>query len=321
MFLFISGLLSGWEIHSHFNFLAPSIREKHEGQFEFINPLLECVGSEELISQEVKSFKDKLAALIDTEIKKKKTANVAVYFRDLDDGPWFGINEGTSFAPASLLKVPIMMGYLKKAESEPGLLKTKIKFDRVPPPFSQYFETKDKMEYGKSYTVEELLFRMIVYSDNYATHLLMTFDKEDLIDDAYKELGIPDPYKAGASYEIAVAEYASFFRILYNASYLNKEMSNRALKMLSNVDFPGGIRAGLPANVPVAQKFGERELDKGQRQLHDCGIIYYPGSPYLLCVMTKGTSFEDLDHVITDISRTAYEEVDSQMRIKLGKAH
>jgi len=27
-------------------------------------------------------------------------------------------------------------------------------------------------------------------------------------------------------------------------------------------------------------------------QLHDCGIVYYPETPYLLCVMTKGWNFE-----------------------------
>ena len=45
------------------------------------------------------------------------------------------------------------------------------------------------------------------------------------------------------------------------------------------------------------------------KQLHDCGIVYYPKHPYLLCVMTRGDSFEYLDDTIRDISHLVYQEV------------
>jgi hypothetical protein len=43
-------------------------------------------------------------------------------------------------------------------------------------------------------------------------------------------------------------------------------------------------------------------------EFHDCGIVY-SGTPYLLCVMTKGKNYNDLQEAIRKISALTYEEV------------
>jgi hypothetical protein len=48
-------------------------------------------------------------------------------------------------------------------------------------------------------------------------------------------------------------------------------------------------------------------------QLHDCGIVYYPHKPYLLCVMTRGKSSDDNSKMIAEISKLVYREVDTQL--------
>jgi len=72
-----------------------------------------------------------------------------------------------------------------------------------------------------------------------------------------------------------------FFRVLYNATYLSSDSSEHALSLLNLPDFPQGIEATVPKGVAVAQKFGERSVFTStgavdHRELHDCGIIYYP---------------------------------------------
>ena len=47
-------------------------------------------------------------------------------------------------------------------------------------------------------------------------------------------------------------------------------------------------------------------------QLHDCGIVYYPQHPDLLCVMTKGPDFERLDDIIRGVSQISFAEIDAQ---------
>jgi hypothetical protein len=67
------------------------------------------------------------------------------------------------------------------------------------------------------------------------------------------------------------------------------------------------------ANIPVAHKFGERTgFAGGVKQLHDCGIVYYPKNPYLLCIMTRGTDFTKLESTIAAVSKMVYQEFDSR---------
>ena len=98
---------------------------------ELTNPLLRYVTFREL-----RPFQSKVEELIKNEQSTGKVRDVAVYFRSLSDGMWFGINENEKFSPASLLKVPVMMAYLKLAESDPDILKKKYAYrapHEVPP--------------------------------------------------------------------------------------------------------------------------------------------------------------------------------------------
>jgi beta-lactamase class A len=252
---------------------------------------------------------------IDETIKSGKTLHVSVYFRDLDNGPWFGIGEKELFSPASLLKVPLLMGWLKEAEKNPGILQKKITYKG-----ENFNANKDETiravveaEYGKTYTAEDLLDLMIAYSDNNALLLLgnvgWSFSEQ-----VYNKIGLTAP-EFSENYQLSVQDYASFFRILFNASYLNREMSNKALDMLASSDFRRGLVAGVPEDIKVAHKFGERTTPEG-RQLHDCGIVYYPNNPYLLCVMTKGANMEDLISVVSGVSRLVFDEVARQRAVK-----
>lgn len=103
--------------------------EFHQGGFKFINPLLECeVGGENVEFRELVSFKKDLQDLINSLKNKGWIDYSAVYFRDLNNGPWVGINEKEKFTPASLSKVPLMMAYYKEAETNPKVLHRSISF-------------------------------------------------------------------------------------------------------------------------------------------------------------------------------------------------
>lgn len=287
--------------------------EIRQGGYTFINPLLECEVNSQLFSKELKNFKYKIESFVDSKIRDGQATNISVYFRDLNNGPVFAINGREGFSPASLLKIPVMISWLKKAESDPQILKKMIKYGSAIYAIAQDFKPEKNIKEGESYTVGELIYRMIVYSDNQAKNLLLMNIDEESLDKTYRDLSIAIPDIRKPEDFMDVTTYASFFRILYNASYLNKEMSELALSMLSENDFDNGLRAGVPESVQLANKFGERTIDK-TRQLHDCGIFYYKDRPYLLCVMTRGKDFDELCGIISEISRLVYIEVDSQYR-------
>jgi beta-lactamase class A len=105
-------------------------------------------------------------------------------------------------------------------------------------------------------------------------------------------------------------EYARFLVALQTASYLDPVFSEKALSLLEQSDFKQGLAANLPRNIKVAHKFGERGyLDNDTLQLHDCGIIYHPSSPYILCVMTRGTNIRDQTNAIASISSAVFKAV------------
>jgi beta-lactamase class A len=287
--------------------------EYRAGGYKFISPLLECDTGEKINQGQTAALKQKLNKLITERIESKESSDIAVYFRDLQNGPWLGINEDAKFVPASLMKVPVMIAYYKLAESNPQILEKKIRAEEpAEESFAQFYMSPEKIEAGKEYPTEELIHRMIAYSDNDAlTLLLQNIDQQFLLR-SYTDLGVIIPGAKDLDDELTVREYSSFFRILYNASYLEPEYSERALQALSQSKFKKGIAAGLPENISVAHKFGERFAlgeNQTEKQLHDCGIVYDPDHPYLVCVMSKGDDFEKLAKTIQEISRTIYENL------------
>jgi beta-lactamase class A len=289
--------------------MQEDIAEMREGGYQYINPLLECDRASSR-SVKVVALEKEMMAYIQGVLDEKKASVVSVYFRDLNNGPWIGINEDENYSPASLFKVPILIAVLKKTEVDPQLLTRSILYEKPVDQFAQNISDKQMIQVGNSYTVEDLLIRMIEHSDNEAKNLLFNIIGESYFQKINNDLGLYIPGILTENF-LSVRNYSSFFRILYNATYLNKPMSEKALEILSHTNFTVGIVAGVPKGTVVAHKFGERGYaDTNIKQLHDCGIIYPAKKPpYLLCVMTRGTNFDSQAKIIADISGIVFENL------------
>lgn len=286
--------------------------------YKYINPILEC-NSDLSLNNKLTPLKRNIKSIINREINNKNITYASVYYRDLNSGPWFGIDEQEYFSPASLIKVPILIAYYKKAESDPAILQEKL---TVYP----NLETGNNIQNVKpsvvtanntEYTIEELIEKMIIYSDNNAYDTLAKNLTGDEIIKVYQDLDV-DISKALQNPNgniINIKNYSSFFRILFNASYLNQEMSEKALKLLTQSEYKDALVAGVPKNIAVAHKFGERKYtNSNETQFHDCGIIYLPKKPYLLCVMTKtNKGLNQVINVIKEISQTIYQDINNQL--------
>ena len=318
--MFGLGFAGGWFFGVKANRAVPPFQEQRLGGYAFINPLLECdAARDSLAAGELHPFKYR----IEQAIEKLKggsvnVSHISAYFRDMNNGLSFGIGASEKFTPASLVKVPLMMAYFKAAENDPGLLSRTIPYGGGPDQNAgQAFKPAVAIEPGRSYTVDDLIRAAIIYSDNNAYFLLFRSLDPRVQKRVYSDLGLEIPKVRTRDDYMTVNEYAAFFRILFNASYLTRDLSEKALKLLSEVEFTAGLKAGVPPNIAVAHKFGQRSLGDGQiKQLHDCGIVYYPDHPYLLCVMSRGASFEYLDDAIREISRITFDAVDGQYRGK-----
>jgi beta-lactamase class A len=309
----VSGLAIGYLLPGSFPDVTNLSSEFHAdsiyGGTQLINPLYECNTGENFGTKELSDLKSHISDYVNTLTANNSVTSVSVYYRDLNNGPWFGINQHNLFAPSSLLKVPVMMAYYIEAESNPAILDQKIKYDsELQGVLPQNYPPANPIVLGQTYTVEQLIEKMIIGSDNAALVLLENNIDGKKIDQVTIDLGITTATNATPQDFMDVQEYSTLFRVLYYATYLNKDYSEKALSILSQTDFTKGLVAKLPEGLVVAHKFGEREAGSGIHQLHDCGIVYYPNRPYLLCIMTKGPNFNDLATTIQQISDKIYKE-------------
>ena len=280
------------------------------GGYKFINPLLECDNYQPSQLNSVVDMERSVQEFIRKSQDEKKANFVSVYFRDLNFGPWMGINEKESFSPASLLKVPIMIAALKKAETDPTFLHKKILYtEHLDKAVVPNITDPNLVKIGHTYTIEDLMERMIRFSDNEAKEMILRNLDQDFIIKVMSDIGINTQVDMSSDF-VSVKDYSGFFRLLYNATYLNRNLSEKALDILSRTSFDKGIMAGLPKGVTVSHKFGERAFsDNNIKQLHECGIVYVSGQPYLLCVMTRGNDFNEQASVIAGISSIVYKNI------------
>jgi beta-lactamase class A len=316
--LLLTGGTAGFLLRGHVEEKAREntpVTIQRENGYSFINPLLECdTAKDYLTNKQLFPFKRDVEAFIENKLDKTWARSVSIYFRELHDGLWFSIGDVDNFTPASLLKVPLMFAYFKKAESDSSVLTRKLKFTKGDDNNSyQLVKPSQVLIPSHEYTVDDLIFRSIVYSDNNAAKLLRAHVDIGVLSKTYQDLGFTNPNIETEENDMTIVAYSSFFRVLYNSSYLTRSMSEKALQYLSQTEFRTGLVAGVPAGIRVAHKFGEREyVGSDEIQLHDCGIIYYPNHPYLLCIMSRGNNYEYLDDTIAAISRLVYQHIDEQ---------
>jgi beta-lactamase class A len=257
----------------------------------------------------------KVEELVNARIGAGYAKQVAVYFHSLHTGYWFGIDEKADFIPASLLKVYLLVRVLLEEERAPGTLKTVLRLQEDNRAAAPEVIPFTRLLTGQDYTVEHLVSNMIIYSDNAAAYTLYSRFADAQLEKVYSDFGIPTG--GGNDDHISLKQYMMILLALYNGTYLSAEMSGKALEYLSRSEFKDGLAAGLPKDIFIAHKFGERSVAApggDLRQLHDCGIIYYEDYPYLLGVMTRGGDIKKLEAVISDISALVYSEVDSRSK-------
>lgn len=285
--------------------------------YKFINPLLACDASDEESSPQLELLAKKVKQLISSKQSSNTIDSASVYFRDYNRGESVSVNPEEKFYPASLSKIPMMIALYKMAESDRGILDKKTLWDdKTDYNATQEIKPKELLQSGNSYTNQEAVEKMIKYSDNNAFYFLAKQISPEVYRATYSDLRIPLRTSENEPADfLAAKDFSYFLRVLYNSTYLKREYSEKALEMLSSVDFKEGITKQLPAETMVAHKYGLKSNFDGttpsnSNELHDCGFVYGKQKPYLLCVMTKSSSsLTQSENTIAEISELVYKTV------------
>ncbi len=274
--------------------------------YENLSPGEQSVIPVGLLDDKVEDLKDKY-----------DISHISLYYREMNNGQWIGVNEKEDFSPASLLKVPTMIAFLKGIESNPEVLSQKKVIENINNArVEQNINFEGTVKPGEEYTYMQILASMIAKSDNVAAQTILNATEPSQIKKVFSSIGVPF-VDTKTEPVLRVKDYAGFFRVLYNATYLNREMSELALEILSTSEYKNGLVVGVPSGITVAHKFGERSIVNkidgksivDQTQIHDCGIVYLPKDPYLLCIMTRGDDFTVQEKAIQELSKFVYDEL------------
>lgn len=298
-----------------------SIRENSSG-YKFINPFILLKIPDEDTSPQFLALKNQIATYVNKSFTEKNAKNVSVYFRELNSISWISVNGDEKYSPASMLKVASLIAFFRAVEIDPNLIHKEIRIaagSLNSDTKQDYYVPTNPVKMGEIYTAKELLSRVAIDSDNNAANVLSILAGKYLMDKTYTDLGIPLSVISSTEDFISPRLYSRFFRALYNGTYLSHDLSEQTLELLSKANFKNGLVAGVPSNTLVSHKFGERTFlikhnsniypDETIRELHDCGIIYFPNNPYVLCIMTKGTDFSKLETIMKNISSIAWNAV------------
>jgi beta-lactamase class A len=229
------------------------------------------------------------------------------YFEYLPDGTSIRIGADQQLTAASLIKVPLIMNLYHAAELNKISLDQRVAVETSD--LDNAYGDLYKRGPGFSMTLREAARYALRDSDNTATRLIHRHVKDLLQydDQSLARLDIEQKMEEGQAV-ITARAYSSVLKGLYFSAYINRDHSQEVLQFLSESSATNRLTKNLPKTVQVAHKIGVYNANWAES---DCGIVYVPKRPYVLCVMV-GMPEEQADAFIAQISKEVYDFVVAQ---------
>lgn len=190
---------------------------------------------------------------------------------------------------ASTIKVPILLCALEQVRRGERRLE-----EMLPVPPETILEDTEVFERGvAAYSLWELLYWMIVESDNTATNTVIDALGYDAINSyAWEVLGLKDTLcrrkmldwaaiEAGRNNYTSAADQGRMYSLLFHGRILDEALRETALDMLRRQRSTDLFLRYIPENVTVAHKTGGLDY-----VCHDAGIFYVPRRPFYLGIFT-----------------------------------
>jgi len=263
--------------------------------FELLNPARKLFAQKDKIVN-FQTLRDYLGN------KYESDPNVSIYFEYLPTGANIVINKDAQFYPASLLKIPVAMAAAKKIDN--GDWRWDNKLVLMATDKDDKFGTLYKEPTGSVFTIEELIKRSLVDSDNTAHFILLRNLELAEVSDVYKYVGLDGFLDSDG--RIGAKQYSVILRALYNASYLSDASSQKIISFLSEESFNDYLHSGLTDNITFAHKIG---IDTDRKVYLDSGIVYLENRPYILIAMTKEKTELEAKNIMKDISEKVFNYV------------
>ncbi|MDQ2719492.1 MAG: class A beta-lactamase-related serine hydrolase [Bacteroidota bacterium] len=227
--------------------------------------------------------------------------DVGIYVYDLSKHKMASINSDTIFPTASMVKVPILIGIMHKIFNGELTYHQQLIFtDSV-----RYSEGQDilaSFKNGEKVALNTLLMLMVSMSDNCASLWLQGLAGTGTLINKYLDsLGMKDTRVNSrtegrkdnwAQYgwgQTTPREMANLMKMIVENKIINKQISERMLRLLGRQFWDEDAISQIPPNIFVADKSGAVDQSRNE-------VLYVNGKhDYIFCICTKNnkdTSWE-----------------------------
>lgn len=252
-------------------------------------------------------------------------AEVGLYYRTLGPGADSVVIDGdVRMHAASTMKVPVMLRlFLDEEEgvrSLDAVLPVRRAFRSIVDgspydlPLDSDSDTTFYARVGGEATIREMIERMITWSSNLATNILVETAGPERIEALMVELGADSmqvvrgvedlkAFEAGLSNTTTARALGTVMAAVAASDRFSDGARSEMVAILERQHFRDGIPAGLPPGTRVANKTG---WITGIQ--HDAAIVYPSrGAPYVLVVLVRGHPAEDQgEAMIAELSRIVW---------------
>jgi beta-lactamase class A len=215
-------------------------------------------------------------------------ANTAVEVMDLSTGYHVGYNDTATMPAASTIKVPVMVEVFKQLEAGKFDLDRRVTLLESDKDYGSGDLCDDPD--GSTYTVDELLDKMIDISDNTATNMLIRLVGLRNINREMHRLGLRDTHLRGyirtdtwsvrQTLQSSPSDMVHILALMAKRELVDDWSSNEMISILEGDQINTLIPQPLPPGIAIAHKTGSF-FDT----LNDVGIVY-GDMPYVIAVMT-----------------------------------
>lgn len=230
--------------------------------------------------------------------------NYSFYAEYLPTGTSIKVNQDNPMAGASLLKVPVIMNLFYGAEKGEIDINARVAIQEGD--IDKRSGTLWQKGVGYQLSITDAARYAIVDSDNTAINMLIgvASGKFDLFQKAIDELDVDLTAASSSQTNLGAQGYSSILKCLYLSCFNTYDDSQKILEWMVESNSPPRLRASIPPSIQVAHKYGT----SGGESESDCGIVYIPKRPYIICVMI-GAEPDRADQIIQEVSKKVYDYI------------
>ena len=245
---------------------------------------------------------------------------IGIYFCDIEKNTSFFVGNCDVFPSLGIAKLILMIEVFKQIEEGTIRLDDEYELKKKPPfviPEDEYESTVGVIDFlhkGIKLRIEDLLYMMIVISDNSAFNILLSIVGVECVNETMRKLGLVhtkiqcmifewDERNPERDNYHSVREVGSLLKRLYKGQLISASASAHMLKILSYHQRRDILSQFSNNNISVAQQTG---FDVNA--LHDMAIVMTE-NPFIICMSASNMDAKKAEGIMKDVAAMCGREV------------